>query len=189
MRTSLPLHTFIRAAEEANDTPSLNCHIDPPKSQRCSLDFIFSIIGWCLGWSRGRLGGQILGLLSFSIVVHYQSFHQWKVDAMTDIHLARNVITRPIRGHHNGDQSAALIGSISTNWMRELSYCQPVTSTCLLFVLQWYLAMRRSARHLIPWPAWVRRRTFQPSISTLTVNIPPLGQVRRLHTLLPKDQE
>ena len=33
MRTSLPLDTFIRAAEEANDTPSVICHIDPPKAQ------------------------------------------------------------------------------------------------------------------------------------------------------------
>ena len=42
----------------------------------------------------------------------------------------------------------------------------------------------RSARHLIPGPR-VGWRTFQPSISTLTVNI-PLVQVRRLHTLSPR---
>ena len=71
-----------------------------------------------------------------------ESSGQWKVDTMTDIHLEWNVIIRPIRGRHDGDQSEALIGSISTNWMRELSDCEPVTSTCLLFVLHWYLAMR-----------------------------------------------
>ena len=71
-----------------------------------------------------------------------ESSGQWKVDTMTDIHLEWNVIIRPIRGRHDGDQSEALIGSISTNWMRELSDCEPVTSTCLLFALHWYLAMR-----------------------------------------------
>ena len=44
MRTSLPLHTFIRAAEEANDTPSVICHIDPAKAQRCSWGLFFPII-------------------------------------------------------------------------------------------------------------------------------------------------
>ena len=49
MRTSLPLHTFIRAAEEANDTPSVICHIDPAKAQRCSWGFIFSNYKRCPG--------------------------------------------------------------------------------------------------------------------------------------------
>ena len=36
MRTSLPLHTFIRAAEQANDTPSLICHIDPASARNAA---------------------------------------------------------------------------------------------------------------------------------------------------------
>ena len=88
--------------------------------------------------------------------------HWWKVDAMTDIHLARNVISRPIRGHHEGGQSEARIISISTNWMRELSHhCEPVTVNCLCYID----TLREKCPSFNPVS---RRRTFQPSISKLS---------------------